>query len=423
MVLNPVLGILSKESLLYGIHCGGEQRMNRLIFLVDMNAFFISCEMAKNPKLKGKPAAVAGDPKKRSGIIFAANYEARKFGVRTTMVLHEAKKLCPELITVPPNRELYEKKSKEVMDILSRYTPVIQQNSIDEAWMDLTGCEKLFGSPVEIAENIMGTISRELDLWCSIGVSENKFLAKMGSELKKPRGITELYVKDIKEKLWPLPVREMYGIGKQTEQKLMDYAIYKIGDIACSNVEFLKSNFGKYGEELYRLSRGIDNSPVVPNPLYDSKSISRSTTLPQDTNDLEYIKNVLMGLAEEVGYEARKSGYKGKTVSITIKYEDFTVVTRQKTVTPTYLTKDIYTNALRLFEANKNKNKLIRLLGLGLSNLETDELEQISIFDLVEGKNNTKKEETIEKTIDRIRERFGDKKIVRGSMLKNSKGI
>ncbi|MDD3705382.1 MAG: DNA polymerase IV [Clostridiaceae bacterium] len=397
--------------------------MNRLIFLVDMNAFFISCEMAKNPELKGKPAAVAGDPQKRSGIILAANYEARKFGIRTTMVIHEAKKLCPELVTVPPNHELYEKKSKAVMGILSRYTPVVQQNSIDEAWMDLTGCEKLFGTPTEIAENIMETISRELDLWCSIGISENKFLAKMGSELKKPRGITELYVKDIEEKLWPLPVREMYGIGKQTEQKLMDYAIYKIGDIAKSNVEFLKSNFGKYGEELYRLSRGIDDSPVTPNPLFDNKSISRSTTLPYDTNDIEYIKNILLGLAEEVGYEARKSGYKGKTVSISIKYEDFTTVSRQKTVPPTYLTKEIYTNAIRLLETNKNKNKLIRLIGLGLSSFETDESEQLSIFELVEGEKNAHKEETIEKTIDRIRERFGNKKILRGSMLKNDKNI
>ena len=386
--------------------------MNRLVFLVDMNAFFISCEMAMNPELKGKPAAVAGDPKKRSGIILAANYEARKYGIKTTMVLHEAKKLCPELITVPPSHGLYEKKSREVMDILSRYTPVIQQNSIDEAWMDLTGCEKLFGSPMEIAENIMNTISEEL--W---------FITALINLTKKPQGITELYVKDIEKKLWPLPVREMYGIGKQTEQKLMDYAIYKIGDIANSNVEFLKKNFGKYGEELYRLSRGIDNSPVIPNPIYDNKSISRSTTLPQDTNDLEYLKYILMGLAEEVGYEARKSGYKGKTVSISIKYEDFTTVSRQKTVTPTYLTKDIYTNALALLETNKNKNKLIRLIGLGLSNLVTDETEQLSIFELVEGEHNAHKEETIEKTIDRIRERFGDNKILRGSMLKNNKDL
>lgn len=395
--------------------------MSRLIFLVDMNAFFISCEMARNSEFKGKPAAVAGDPKKRSGIILAANYEARKYKVKTTMLLHEARKLCPELVIVPPDHELYEKNSRAVMDILSRYTPVIQQNSIDEAWMDLTGCEKLFGRPIDIAENIMETISRELDLWCSIGISENKFLAKMGSELKKPKGITELYIRDIKEKLWPLPVREMYGIGKHTEQRLMDYAIYKIGDIANSNVEFLKSNFGKYGEELYRLSNGIDNSSVVPNPIYDSKSISRSTTLPFDTNDISYIRNILLGLAEEVGYEARKYGYKGKTIAISIKYQDFTAVTRQKTVMPTYLTRDIYETAIMLIEENKSRNKLIRLLGLGLSNFDEDESEQLSIFDLFEGSDKVQKEETLEKTIDKIRERYGNKKILRGSMLKNSR--
>lgn len=395
--------------------------MSRLIFLVDMNAFFISCEMARNPALKGKPAAVAGDPKQRSGIILAANYEARKYKVKTTMVLHEAKKLCPELILVPPDHDYYEKQSKAVMEILSRYTPVIQQNSIDEAWMDLTGCEKLFGTPLEIAGNIMDTILKELDLWCSIGISENKFLAKMGSELKKPRGISELYVSSIKEKLWPLPVREMYGIGKQTEQKLMDYAIYKIGDLANCKLEFLKSSFGKYGEELHRLANGIDDSPVVPNPMYDSKSISRSTTLPFDTNDTDYIRNILLGLAEEVGYEARKYGYKGKTIAITIKYDDFTVITRQHTVTPTYLTKDIYSNALKLYEGNKGRNKLVRLLGVGLSNFDDDGSEQISIFDLIKDGDEIQKEETIEKTIDKLRERFGNKKIVRGSMLKNYK--
>jgi len=394
--------------------------MNRLVFLVDMNAFFISCEMARNSGLKGRPAAVAGDPRKRSGIILAANYEAREYKVKTTMLLHEARKLCPELITVPPDHEYYEEVSRRVMDVLSRYTPVIQQNSIDEAWMDLTGCEKLFGTPITIAESIMDTISKELDLWCSIGISENKFLAKMGSELKKPRGITELYIKDIREKLWPLPVREMYGIGRQTEQKLMDYAIYKIGDIAKSNVEFLRSNFGKYGEELYRLSNGIDNSPVTPNPIYDSKSISRSTTLPFDTNDISYIRNILMGLAEEVGYEARRCGYKGKTISISIKYQDFTSATRQKTVAPTYLTKDIYETAVRLIEKNKNRNKPIRLLGLGLSNFGGEESEQLSIFGLLEGSDKVQKEETLEKAIDRIRERYGSKKIMRGSMLRNN---
>jgi len=392
--------------------------MSRLIFLVDMNAFFISCEMARNPELKGKPAAVAGDPKQRSGIILAANYEARNYKIKTTMVLHEARKLCPGLVTIPPDHRFYEEKSRAVMEILSRYTPVIQQNSIDEAWMDLTGCEKLFGSPVDIARNIMDTISKELDLWCSIGISENKFLAKMASEFKKPQGITELYIKDVKEKLWPLPVREMYGIGKQTEKRLMDYAVYKIGDIANCKVEFLKSSFGKYGEELHRLANGIDESPVVANPMYDSKSISRSTTLPFDTNDIEYIKNILMGLSEEVGYEARRYGYKGKTIAISIKYDDFSAITRQNTVAPTYLTKDIYSAALKLYEGNKSRNKLIRLLGVGLSNFEDEDSEQLSIFDLPGSGSETHKEETIEKTIDKIRERFGNQKIIRGSMLK-----
>ena len=159
---------------------------SRIIFLVDMNAFFIGCEMARNPELKGHPAAVAGDPKNRTGIILAANYDARKFGVKTTMHVHEALNLCPGLILVPPTRGLYAKKSREVMEVLSRFTPVIQKNSIDEAWLDLTGCEGLFGNPVQIAEKIMNDIINELDLWCSIGISENKFLSKMASEMKKP---------------------------------------------------------------------------------------------------------------------------------------------------------------------------------------------------------------------------------------------
>ncbi len=397
--------------------------MSRLIFLVDMNAFFISCETARDPSLKGKPAAVAGDPQRRSGIILAANYEARKYNIKTTMLLHEAKRLCPGLITIAPDHKLYEKNSRAVMEILMGYTPLIQQNSIDEAWMDLTGCDKLFGCPLDIAGNIMDTISTKLDLNCSIGISGNKFLAKMASEMKKPQGITELYAKDIEKKLWPLPIRKMYGIGKQTEQKLKDYAIYKIGDIANCSPEFLRCKFGKYGEELHRLANGIDNSPVKQNSAYDSKSISRSTTLPFDTNDSEYIRNILMGLAEEVGYEARKHGYKGKTVTLSIKYDDFSSITRQRSVTPTFLTKEIYENSLKLYKGNRSKSKLIRLIGIGLSNFEEGRTEQLSIFSLFEGDGNVQKEEKIEKAIDKIRERYGDKKIIRGSMLKNNKNL
>lgn len=306
--------------------------MGRLVFLVDMNAFFIGCEMARRPELKGKPAAVAGDPKNRSGIILSPNYEARKFGVKTTMLLHEARKLCPGIVFVPPEHGFYSNVSRQVMGILSRYTPVIQQNSIDEAWLDLTGCEKLFGKPRQIAEKIMADLQSELDLWCSIGISENKFLSKMASDMKKPLGITELWEGEIREKLWPLKVREMYGIGKQTEKRLNNMSILTIGDIARCDIKVLIREFGKYGEEIYNLARGVDSSPVDGQSYSESKSISRSTTLREDTTDMEYLKNILLELSEEVGLEARKQGYKGKTVSIVIKYSDFQTITRPLSV-------------------------------------------------------------------------------------------
>ncbi|HHV58763.1 MAG TPA: DNA polymerase IV [Clostridiaceae bacterium] len=394
--------------------------MKRIIFLVDMNAFFISCEMSRNKSLKGKPAAVAGDPKYRSGIILAPNYEARKYNIKTTMLVHEAKKLCPDLILVPPDHKFYSQKSREVMGILSRYTPVIQQNSIDEAWLDLTGCTLLFGSPREIAENIMKTLMVELDLWCSIGISENKFLAKMASERKKPLGITEIWVSDIKEKIWPLPVREMYGIGKQTEKKLVEMGLFTIGDIAACDQNILYEALGKYGIELKRLANGIDTSPVEASPVQDSKSISRSETLARDITDLEEAKVVLMELAEEVGIQAREQNFKGKTVSITIRYSDFKTVTRQKTVKPTFLTKEIYKAGEKLLEENWNDKKPVRLLGIGLSSNITDKFTQLNLFDIIESAPEGKKQEKLELAMDSIRKRFGMDVIKRAKILKDN---
>lgn len=391
----------------------------RVILLVDMNAFFISCEMARNPELKGKPAAVAGDPERRSGIILAANYDARKFGVKTTMLLHEAQKLCPRLVLVPPDHRLYSQKSRKVMKILGRYTPVIEQNSIDEAWMDITGCDILFGNPAQTARSIMDTIMEELDLWCSIGISYNKFMAKMASEIKKPLGITEVWKEDIPSKIWTLPVREMYGIGKQTEKKLNSLAIFSIGDIASADPSLLRKNFGKYGEELHRLANGIDPSPVIPHTVHESKSISRSTTLPEDIVDLDKAKTILMELSEEVGAEARQYGFKGRTVSITVKYGDFRSITRQRTVSPTYLTKEIYEAGFKLLEDNWDCKRPVRLLGIGISNFDEGHGEQASFFDSVinDGISDTNKEEKLEKAMDTIRNRFGKDMIKRAKTM------
>jgi len=217
--------------------------------------------MTRNPSLVGKPAAVAGDPRKRTGIILAANYEARAFGVKTAMVLHEAIKLCPKLTMVPPDHHFYGQKSEKVMDLLSNYTPTIEQNSIDEAWLDMTGSEGLFGKPFDAAKRIMDEIKNRLGLWCSIGIAENKFLSKMAAEMKKPLGITELWEKDIPIKLWPLPVKEMYGVGSKTAEKLDRMGIKTIGDLAKSKESLIVKTFGKGGNEIYQHANGIDNSP------------------------------------------------------------------------------------------------------------------------------------------------------------------
>lgn len=397
--------------------------MRRLIFLVDMNAFFIGCEMTRIPELKTKPAAVAGDPKNRGGIILSPNYEARKYGVKTTMLIHEAKKLCPDIIFVPPEHSFYSHMSNLVMEILARYSPVVQQNSIDEAWLDLTGCENLFGRPVEIAEKIMGDIENELDLWCSIGISENKFLAKMASEIKKPRGITELWESDIKAKLWPLKVREMYGVGKQSEKKLNNMGIYTIGDIAAKDKRVLIREFGKYGEEIHMLANGHDPTAVDPRAYTESKSISRSTTLPEDTTDIEYLKDILLKLSEEVGLDARCQNYKGKTVSIVIKYSDFQTITRQKSMPQTYLTRKIYETGVKLLEDNWNRKRPIRLIGIGIGGAVEEKVQQISLFDITDEKKDIKKEEKLEKALDAIKRKYGLDAVKRARLIASDRKI
>lgn len=396
--------------------------MQRVIFLVDMNAFFISCEKTRHPEIIGKPAAVAGDPKNRSGIILTANYEARKFGVKTTMVLHEALKLCPNLVLIPPDHAFYEKMSKEVMSIFSMFTPVIEQNSIDEAWLDMTGCEGIFGKPEKSAENIQQRIKNELGLWCSIGISENKFLSKMASDMKKPLGITELWKKDIKQKLWPLPVQSMYGVGRQTAQKLRGIGIETIGDLALSGSDNLIKKLGKTGSEIIQLANGIDLSPVTPHLEDDMKSIGRSTTLSKDISDINEAKLILMQLSDEIGMSARKHEKKGRTVQITIKYSNFQSITRQKTVPATNLTKEIYTAGFDLLKKNWNDLLKIRLLGISISGFDEETgAKQLSMFqltDVSDEKTDRDKLYKIENTVDDIREKYGDSIINRGTFIK-----
>lgn len=395
--------------------------MKRTIFLVDMDAFFISCESIRHPEIIGVPAAVAGDPQKRSGIILTANYEARRFGITTTMTLNKALKLCPDLVVIPPDHHFYRQKSQEVIDILSCYTPVIEQNSIDEAWLDMTGCDKVSGNPLESSKNIMLRIRNELGLSCSIGISENKFLSKMASEMKKPSGITEIWKKDIEKKLWNLPVEFMYGIGKHTSEKLRNMKIATIGEVAIFNKNILRKRLGKIGGEIYELANGIDDSPVRPHSVSDIKSIGKSITLSKDVHDIEYAKHILMQLSDKVGMTARRYKKKGRVVQISIKYYNFKVITRRSTIPSTFSVKEIYSTGIKLLEKNWNPQMPIRLLGISLSGFVNEsEARQISMFEISGTESNKitrNKSDKIEDIIGNIRKKYGYSIISRAVLL------
>jgi DNA polymerase-4 len=382
----------------------------RDILLVDMNAFFIMCESRRDTSLLDIPAAVAGDPKYRSGIVFAANYKARSYGVRVTMTLNEALKLCPQLKLIPPDHAYYEKCSDEVFHLLSDYTPVMQINSIDEAWLDVTDSRNLFGSPYDIAVNIQDRVKNELGLWCSIGISENKFLAKMASEMKKPLGITTMYIKDVERMLWHLPVGTLYGVGKAGSERLNKDGIITIGDLAKADLVWLLKKYGRNGLSLYEHSRGIDNE-IVESAEAKNVSSGRSTTLASDITDLKAAKAIIADLSESICRSCRKQGLKGSVVQIQLKYNTFETINRQMSVDPTNLTKDVYEAGKTLLEMNWDESKPVRLLGITLNKLESDDM-QLKIQD-----DRSEREEKLEKTIDGLKDRFGKDLIKRGDLF------
>ena len=308
------------------------------------------------------------------------------------------------------------------MDLLSNYTPVLEQNSIDEAWLDMTGSEGLFGKPVVAAKRIMDEIKDGLGLWCSIGIAKNKFLAKMAAEMKKPLGITELWQHDIQDKLWPLPVKKMYCVGAKTSEKLNSMGIKTIGELAKSDVSTVIKALGKVGNEIYLHANGIDNSTVLARVDDDAKSIGREKTLPKDITDIEKAKIVLMELADDIGMTVRKQGKQGRTVHITMKYSDFRSVTRQITIPATSVTKEIYQAGCRLLEQNWNKSNSVRLIGISISGFHEDiSSDQLSLFYPMQIHVTTDKNKQIDKAMDKIRNKYGSEKITLATLVKKDK--
>ncbi|NLU11313.1 MAG: DNA polymerase IV [Tepidanaerobacter acetatoxydans] len=380
------------------------------ILHVDMNAFYASCHQAKDPSLKGKPVMVAGDPKKRNGIILTASYEARRYGVKTAMPKWQAEKLCPQAVFIKPDYDLYLRTSQKVMSILGRFSPQIEIFSIDEAWLDVTGCERLFGDSVAIARKIQAAIAKELDLLCSIGVSCNKLLAKMASDMKKPNAITVLTAEDVPKLLWPLPVNELFGVGRRMAEKLKRMKIKTIGDLAEAPQEFLEKAFGLNGSYLHLWANGIDDSAVNPHSMDDAKSMGHSITLPKDITSFDDAEMVLLFLSEQVGRRVRRENYMGRTVTVTLRYASFDTITRSVTIFYTNSTEDIYNASRKLLYSNWDGKTPLRLLGVSLSNL-VKEFDQVSLFD------NEEKKRKLNRVMDEIKDRFGDDAIFRAKLL------
>ncbi|GGE22920.1 DNA polymerase IV [Marinithermofilum abyssi] len=373
----------------------------RTVLLADMNAFYASVEQVLHPELQDKPLIVCGDPTRRHGIVLAASYEAKACGVKTGMPVSQAKELCPSACLVPPHMRTYVQMSVRILDILRQFSPLVEPFSIDEAFVELTGCEALFGTGEEAARCVQKRILKETGIPCSIGVGPNKLLAKMAAEMEKPLGLTILTQADVPKRVWPLPVKKLFGVGPRMEHHFHRMGIRTIGDLAHADPERLHRRFGIIGRVLHQSAHGIDHSPVDPHSLDSNQSIGHQFTLPRDYDTEEDLRIVLRELAEEVAGRARKAGYTGRTVSLTLKGTDFRSIHRSFTLPEsTQFGRTVFEGAMKLFHRHWNQQP-VRLVGITLSNLQPDQGVQLDLF----GKRD--KEARLAATVDAIREKYG----------------
>ena len=389
--------------------------MGRVIFHIDMNAFYCSVHAAEEPhKYKGKPLAVAGSVELRRGIVVTSSYEARRYGVRTGMRVREALKLCPELIVIEPDFDLYRAYSMRFLRIAESYSPLVEAVSIDECYVDMTG-SRMFGEPLSVAGQIQRRIREELSLPCSIGIGPNKLLAKMASDMKKPNGITVLRIRDVPRVLWPKPCGELFGIGKSTAGKLERLGIRTLGQLASADEAMLRKHFGVYGAWLKQAAGGIDHDPVRPE-REKNKSIGHTTTLPRDFTDIGEIRRVFLNLSDQVCRRLRRQGLVAGTVQITIRDPSMRTITRSQTLeTAVERADEVYPVACRLFEEHWPEGRPVRLLGVTLQNLK-DSREAAVQLDLFDYEKQPARQRLTE-TVDRLRDKYGENAVLTAGML------
>jgi DNA polymerase-4 len=389
--------------------------MNRTILHVDLNNFYASVECLYNPEIRNKPVVVGGSVEARHGIVLAKNYPAKLLGVKTGEAIWQAKQKCPRLVVVPPDFKKYLQFSRMARAIYADYTDLIEPFGIDEAWVDVTGSQGLFGTGTEIADTIRCRLREELGLTGSIGVSWNKIFAKLGSDFKKPDAMTVITETNFQQVVWPLPVGELLYVGRATRRKLRNRAIFTIGDLAKRDIKSLRLQLGVWGETLWNFANGLDSDPVRhAGDENIVKSVGNSTTTARDLVNEEDVKLIMYVLAESVAARLRKHGLKCTTVAISVRDKELSSFERQgKLLTPSFLSGDIAQKAMELFKANYKWDKPIRSLGVRGADLVTDNGHiQMSLF-----KDNKIEIEDMERTIDDIRRRFGQYSIQRCAML------
>ncbi|GAB6154281.1 DNA polymerase IV [Desulfosporosinus burensis] len=381
----------------------------RKIVHVDMDAFYASVEQRDDPCLLGKPVVVGGRLNSR-GVVSAASYEARKFGIYSAMPLAEAARRCPLAVFLPVNGEKYRAVSLQIRQIFLTYTPMVEPLSLDEAFLDVTGSTSLFGPADTIALTIKQRIQQELSLTASVGLACNKFLAKLASDLKKPDGFVVVQPDRIQEFLDPLPVERIWGVGEKTAEQLHSYNVKTVRDLRRLELGYLTKLFGTLGSQLYHLAQGIDHRLVESDRVV--KSIGRETTFATDIADLEVLETTLLDLAVDVGRSLRKETLRGKTITLKVRYDDFRTLTRSRTLPrATDLEDVIYQEACSLLREVSLKQPL-RLIGVTLHNL-TDQIDnQLSLFEEPQ-----QERENLTKVLDLVKEKYGEKIITRARLL------
>jgi nucleotidyltransferase/DNA polymerase involved in DNA repair len=396
--------------------------LEKTILHIDMDAFFAAVEVYDRPELKGRPVVIGSPPDKR-GVVSTCSYEARKFGIHSAMPSRTAFKLCPHAVFLPPNMKRYHEVSEQIMEIFNRFTPLVEPLSCDEAFLDVTGARYLFGDGPAIARNIKAAVLEDTGLTCSVGVASNMFLAKIASDLNKPDGLTVVPTSEklIAAFLAPLPVKRMWGAGKKTQATLEEHHIRTIGDLQTVAPAKLAAWVGENAAASFRrLAFGLDAREVETES--EEKSISNEITFDEDQRDAGAVEATLLDLADKVGTRLRLAGFYAATAQIKVRWTDFSTITRQRRLDPPCCDDiTLRETALELFR-NETLQSAVRLIGFGVSGLRlTAGTLQLDLFDSPVKKTSTKRE-TLSRTVDRIRAKFGRKSIRRGSSIKDEAG-